>query len=118
MVWSPLSNYLLYGETADMTAAKAAGVNIALGSDWAPSGSKKLSRRGSKVAWLASREHGECVHAGGTRGDGHGERGPRGQVGLARSGRSSRADSADLVAVNGQHEDPYEQLLRARGDVG
>jgi hypothetical protein len=39
---SPLSNLLLYGETADVAAAKATGVAIALGSDWSPSGSKNL----------------------------------------------------------------------------
>jgi cytosine/adenosine deaminase-related metal-dependent hydrolase len=42
MVWSPLSNLLLYGKTANITAARRAGVLIALGSDWSPSGSKNL----------------------------------------------------------------------------
>jgi cytosine/adenosine deaminase-related metal-dependent hydrolase len=42
MVWSPLSNYLLYGDTADIAAARKSGVAIALGSDWSPSGSKNL----------------------------------------------------------------------------
>ncbi|MGA9676191.1 MAG: amidohydrolase family protein [Mycobacterium sp.] len=47
MVWSPLSNLLLYGQTADVAGAKAAGsaltpLKIGLGSDWSPSGSKSL----------------------------------------------------------------------------
>jgi len=42
MVWSPLSNLLLYGKTANIGAAIAAGVPVALGSDWASSGSKNL----------------------------------------------------------------------------
>jgi 5-methylthioadenosine/S-adenosylhomocysteine deaminase len=42
MVWSPLSNLLLYGKTADVSAAHAAGVLIGLGPDWSPSGSKNL----------------------------------------------------------------------------
>lgn len=42
MVWSPLSNLLLYGETADVGQAKKAGVRMALGPDWSPSGSKNL----------------------------------------------------------------------------
>ncbi|ORW88888.1 hypothetical protein AWB92_22440 [Mycobacterium sp. IEC1808] len=42
MVWSPLSNLLLYGGTADVKSARAAGVPVALGSDWSPSGSKNL----------------------------------------------------------------------------
>ena len=42
MIWSPLSNYLLYGATADVAAAKAANVPIGLGPDWSPTGSKNL----------------------------------------------------------------------------
>jgi len=42
MVWSPLSNLLLYGKTADTSLAHAAGVLTALGPDWSPSGSKNL----------------------------------------------------------------------------
>ena len=42
IVWSPLSNFLLYGATTDVAAAKQAGLPIAIGSDWAPSGTKNL----------------------------------------------------------------------------
>jgi 5-methylthioadenosine/S-adenosylhomocysteine deaminase len=42
IVWSPLSNLLLYGQTADVETAKDLGVRIAMGSDWGPSGSKNL----------------------------------------------------------------------------
>ncbi|MFF9410757.1 amidohydrolase family protein [Streptomyces anandii] len=42
MVWSPLSNLLLYGQTADIAAARRAGVFIGLGSGWSVSGSKGL----------------------------------------------------------------------------
>ena len=42
MVWSPFSNLLLYGSTARVLQARKAGVTIALGSDWSPSGSKNL----------------------------------------------------------------------------
>ena len=42
MIWSPLSNLLLYGNTAKIPAALDAGVLVALGSDWAPSGSANL----------------------------------------------------------------------------
>ena len=42
MVWSPLSNLLLYGKTADVSEAQDAGVLTALGPDWSPSGSKNL----------------------------------------------------------------------------
>jgi cytosine/adenosine deaminase-related metal-dependent hydrolase len=42
MVWSPLSNLLLYGDTAHIEEARAANLNICLGSDWAPTGSKNV----------------------------------------------------------------------------
>lgn len=42
IVWSPVSNLLLYGDTIDVEAFLAAGINVALGSDWAPSGSKHV----------------------------------------------------------------------------
>lgn len=40
LIWSPFSNHLLYKETVDVAAAVKAGVNIALGSDWTPTGSR------------------------------------------------------------------------------
>src|SRR5450631_1774624 len=39
LVWSPRSNLELYGSTADVAAAKAAHVKIALAPDWSPTGS-------------------------------------------------------------------------------
>ncbi len=42
VIWSPLSNLLLYGRTDDIPSALAAGVNVSLGTDWAPSGSANL----------------------------------------------------------------------------
>lgn len=42
IVWSPTSNLLLYGETLDVVAAKKAGITIAMGSDWGPSGTKSM----------------------------------------------------------------------------
>jgi 5-methylthioadenosine/S-adenosylhomocysteine deaminase len=42
VVWSPFSNLWLYGATTDVAAARARGLRICLGSDWAPSGTKNL----------------------------------------------------------------------------
>ena len=42
LVWSPLSNLMLYGKTASVYDALAAGVLVALGTDWSPSGSPNL----------------------------------------------------------------------------
>ena len=42
VVWSPFSNLWLYGQTTDVLAARQAGLNVSLGADWSPSGSKNL----------------------------------------------------------------------------
>lgn len=42
MVWSPTSNLLLYGTTADVQAAWEEGVCIALAPDWGPGGAKNV----------------------------------------------------------------------------
>lgn len=42
IVWSPLSNLILYGETTKIPAALRAGVKVALAPDWSPSGSANL----------------------------------------------------------------------------
>jgi hypothetical protein len=42
LVWSPLSNLLLYGKTTDIPAALTANVLVCLGADWSPSGSKNM----------------------------------------------------------------------------
>ena len=42
LIWSPFSNSILYGETLDIKAAKEAGVLLALGSDWLPTGTRNV----------------------------------------------------------------------------
>jgi len=42
MIWSPSSNLILYGKTANVPAAVDANVLVSLGTDWAPSGSQNL----------------------------------------------------------------------------
>jgi 5-methylthioadenosine/S-adenosylhomocysteine deaminase len=42
VVWSPFSNLWLYGVTTDVSAARAAGLLVCVGSDWAPSGTKHV----------------------------------------------------------------------------
>jgi hypothetical protein len=44
LVWSPRSNVSLYGDTAPITEYHAAGVPIALGTDWLASGSMNVLR--------------------------------------------------------------------------
>ncbi len=54
LVWSPLSNFLLYGKTANVRVAREAGVLISLAPDWGPSGSKSALGE-LKVADLVNR---------------------------------------------------------------
>lgn len=42
LVWSPLSNLLLYGRTTNVYDAIAQGVTVSLGTDWTPTGSTTL----------------------------------------------------------------------------
>ena len=111
MVWSPLSNLLLYSGTARVEAAKANGLRIALGSDWSPSGSKNLLGE-LKVAWLYSQWKGNLftpyelvsmatrLPAEILRWDG--------ELGTLQANRL-----ADLFVVKGTGGDPYEHLLQA-----
>jgi cytosine/adenosine deaminase-related metal-dependent hydrolase len=55
LVWSPLSNLLLYGQTALIYQALNAGVVISLGTDWSPSGSRNLLDE-LKIADIALRD--------------------------------------------------------------
>lgn len=110
MVWSPLSNLLLYGDTAMIKAAKAAGVRIGLGSDWSPSGSKNLLGE-LKAAKLWSDEYNvfsdrELV-AMATR-SGAGIVGWQERLGSLQAGKR-----ADLLVLRGDSQDPYSQLIGA-----
>ncbi len=42
MVWSPVSNLLLYGETLNIKNVQDRRINLSIGSDWSSSGSKSL----------------------------------------------------------------------------
>jgi hypothetical protein len=44
VVWAPRSNIMLYGNTMPVTEMKYAGVPIALGTDWLPTGSMNMLR--------------------------------------------------------------------------
>jgi len=44
VIWSPRSNVFLYGKTLDIHALLDAGINVALGTDWLPSGSASMTR--------------------------------------------------------------------------
>jgi 5-methylthioadenosine/S-adenosylhomocysteine deaminase len=112
VVWSPLSNLLLYGDTMDIAGAKAAGVRMGIGSDWSPSGSKNLFGE-LKVARLVSQSKGDVFS-------------DRDLVAMATCnaaailswdqalGSVEPGKYADLVVLAGVTEDPYELMLTSR----
>jgi cytosine/adenosine deaminase-related metal-dependent hydrolase len=110
MVWSPLSNLLLYGDTAKVKAAKLEGVRIGLGSDWSPSGSKNLLGE-LKVAKLWSDENNlftdrELVEMA--------TRSGANIVGWEKVlGSLEVGKRADLIVLDGDHQDPYSQLIQS-----
>jgi hypothetical protein len=112
LVWSPLSNLLLYGQTIDLAALKDSGVRVALGSDWSPSGSKNLLGE-LKVARLASEAQGGIFSdrellAMATRGAAD-ILGWQDQAGVLQTGAL-----ADMVVLVGQQGDPYSAFLASR----
>ena len=112
IVWSPLSNLLLYGGTTDVAAAQARHVPIALGSDWSPSGSRNLLAE-LKVARLVNEALAPSPFA------------DRDLVAMATRNPArilgwgdtigSLADGfyADFLVVAGTDGDPYDHLLNA-----
>jgi hypothetical protein len=111
MVWSPLSNLLLYGQTANVAAALDAGVPMALGSDWAPSGSKNLLGE-LKVARLAAPAVGADLS--GSDLVAMVTRNPAGMLGWGEHlGSIEKGKRADLIVVDGTDGDPYDALLDA-----
>lgn len=127
LVWSPFSNLWLYGGTVDIVAAKAAGLRLCLGSDWAPSGTKHVLGE-LKVAALANADPGAwrqppATTAAGTApvfsdlelcrmvtsnpGD------AIAQVAGPQVGRLQTGWLADLVVVRKRTTDVYRNLIRA-----
>jgi cytosine/adenosine deaminase-related metal-dependent hydrolase len=111
MVWSPLSNLLLYGQTADIKSAKASGITIGLGSDWSPSGSKNLFGE-LKVAKLFSDEQGNLFSdyelvAMATKNAAHIIKWDK-ELGTLEKGKR-----ADLLVISKQSKDHYRTLLTA-----
>lgn len=111
MIWSPLSNMLLYGETARVADALASGVRMGIGSDWSPSGSKNLLGE-LKVARLYSEKNGALlsdrqilelatVNAAAILGW-------QDHLGSLETGKC-----ADLFVLAGKPADPYGALLKA-----
>ncbi len=111
LVWSPQSNLRLYGETTLAGEAIAAGMPVALGADWLPSGSTSLLAE-MKVARRQFAEQGHPLAAAdlvamvtsvAARVAGLDE-----HLGSVAAGRP-----ADLLVLERHHTDPYESVCLA-----
>ena len=112
LVWSPLSNLLLYGNTTDVRAADKAGIKISLAPDWGPSGSKN-SLHELKVADLWNSEVMDSYFTNYQ------------MVEMVTSNPAAAAEwqdyvgqiktgmVADLVVIDTFHDDPYRNLIEA-----
>ena len=111
LVWSPQSNLRLYGETTLAGEALAAGMPVALGADWLPSGStsllgemkvarRELARQGHPIEAADLVAMVTSVAARLTGLDDH--------LGSVAVGRP-----ADLLVLERHHDDPYESVCLA-----
>ena len=112
LAWSPTSNLILYGETTDIATAKAEDVNIMIGPDWAPSGSKSSMHELKTADWWDQNVLGdiftdyELVQTITTN--------IVDAIGWADfTGRIQPGLAADLVVLDTFHADPYRNVVEA-----
>ena len=116
IVWSPLSNFLLYGATTRVSEAVKAEVRVAIGSDWAPSGTKNLLGE-LKIARIVSNQ------LGGLFSDRELLRMVTANPAKIMKwgtflGSLEMGKIADCVVLEGTTKDPYAQLIEAsEGDI-
>ncbi len=110
LVWSPQSNVLLYGQTANVPAALAAGVNVALAPDWTPSGEFNIldelryAQIWSQENWnnsITPRQFADFVTVNAADALGL----------LDRIGSLEEGKQADLVIIPQLSQNPYSDLL-------
>ena len=112
LVAAPLSNLLYYGTVPDLAAAAAAGVNVALSTDWSAVGSRTLLEElkvadtlGRRVfsGPLSARTLVEMV-----------TRNPARALGWSQEvGRIERGLRGDLLVLRSDEADPYRALVES-----
>lgn len=113
LIWSPMSNMKLYAGTANVKAAKEAGVLVAISPDWTPSGCYNILEE-LGYAWqlnttifsnaFTAREMADMVTLNGAK-----------CAGLDhRYGKIDVGYNAGLAVIEGDLADPYMALIRAR----
>ena len=111
LVWSPQSNLRLYGETTLAAEAIGAGMPVALGADWLPSGSTSLLAE-MKVARRELARQGHQIAAADLVA--MVTRGAAGIAGLGdHLGEIAPGRPADLLVLERHHPDAYENVCLA-----
>ncbi len=115
LVWSPLSNFILYGKTANIDAARRSGIVISIAPDWAPSGSKSilgelkaadLVNKNELKMPFTDRELVEMV-----------TRRPADAMNWGdKLGQILPGFLADVIVVDDRRKDPYRNLIEATED--
>lgn len=63
VIWSPRSNVALYGRTLNVTYLLEAGITVALGTDWLPSGSATMGREAICGVYATEKGYGRTLEA-------------------------------------------------------
>jgi cytosine/adenosine deaminase-related metal-dependent hydrolase len=112
VVWSPLSNLLLYGQTLELKGLLQSGAAFSLGSDWTPSGSRNLwlelkvatlVGRNTPGGGVSARKLAEAVTIVAASSAGWGQK-----LGSIEEGKY-----ADLLVLDDDKPDPYDNLIAA-----
>jgi len=117
LIWSPFSNLLLYSETLDIEQAQKAGVRIALGSDWLPTGSKgvleevKLARSYVKKMGLDKTFTDEALYNMMTENPARMINHWKVGAGEAGIGQLTEGAMGTVIAVKKNVADPYTNLV-------
>ncbi len=112
LVWSPISNLLLYGNTTDVRAADAAGVTISIAPDWGPSGSKNNLHE-LKVADLWNKDVMNTYFTDYELAAMVTSNPAKAANWDAFVGQIKPGMYADLVVMDTFHDDPYRNLIEA-----
>lgn len=112
LVWSPTSNLLLYGRTTDIPAVVEAGVMMAIGPDWTPSGTANLLAELKVADRLDREEYGDIITDDAMWRMATSNPADMSQM-QTKIGRIAPGLYADLVVVRGDLEHPYRAVIDA-----
>lgn len=115
LVWSPRSNVVLYGETAQVPAYYRMGVNLSLGTDWVRSGSMTLLRELQCADYLSQSFYGQYFSAQ-TLWRMVTVNAARAQVVSSRIGVLQAGRVADISIFRRRNPDPYRSVITANPD--